>query len=205
MRPARGGLRIDTGFFRTGVRPISEDIGLGGVDGFNAPLSIAVQQNSDAQAAVNGLFMTPTLRNVEFTGPYFHNGGQATLEQVVDFYNRGGDFPQGPPAPGIRRLNLSPDDRAALVEFMKSLSDDRVRFERAPFDHPELCVPVGADTSHTSPDPRFALSAVEKWAGIPSVGKNGNTVPLQTFEELSQGIGADGSRAHSLTDACAIP
>ena len=34
----------------------------------------------------------PTLRNVELTGPFFHNGGQATLEQVVEFYNRGGDF-----------------------------------------------------------------------------------------------------------------
>ena len=92
---------------------------------------------------MSGVFKTPTLRNVEFTGPFFHNGGEATLEQVIDFYSRGGDFPGGNVGRGIRQINLSADDRAALAAFMKSLSDDRVRFERAPFDHPELCVPVG--------------------------------------------------------------
>jgi len=44
------------------------------------------------RVAVDGAFKTPGLRNVELTAPYFHNGGQLTLEQVVDFYNRGGDF-----------------------------------------------------------------------------------------------------------------
>ena len=43
--------------------------------------------------AVRGAFKVPTLRNVELTGPYMHNGGMATLEQVVEFYNRGGNFP----------------------------------------------------------------------------------------------------------------
>jgi cytochrome c peroxidase len=199
------GLSVDTGFFRTGVRPVAEDIGLGGVDTFGIPFSIAVQQSTGAQPPVNGVFMTPGLRNAEFTGPYFHDGGQATLEQVVDFYSRGGDFPAGGTGPGIRRLNLSPDDRAALTAFLKSLTDDRVRFERAPFDHPELCVPIGSDVAQTSSDPRFPLSAVDKWAGIPPVGANGNPVPLQTFDELLQGIGTDGSRAHTLADSCAIP
>jgi hypothetical protein len=140
---------------------------------------------------------------VEFTGPYFHDGGQSTLEQVIDFYARGGDFPAGGPGPGVRRLNLSPDDRAAVTAFLKSLSDDRVRFEQAPFDHPELCVPTGGDTANA--DPRFPLSAMDRWAGIPRVGRNGNAVPLQTFDELLQGIGTDGSRAHTLADACAVP
>ena len=110
---------------------------------------------------------------------------------------------------GIRSINLSADNRAALVAFMKSLSDDRVRFERAPFDHPELCVPVGQvefanALQPASTDPRFPLSSADKWAGIPAVGRNGNTVPLQTFDELLRGIGADGSRAHTLMDACSI-
>src|SRR5947209_281454 len=143
--PGRGN-GVDPGFFRTGVRPAAEDSGLGGADDFGNPFPLAVAQNPGAIAVVNGAFRTPGLRNVEFTGPYFHNGGQATLEQVVDFYSRGGDFPAGGAGPGIRRLNLSPDDRAALTAFLKSLSDDRVRFEQAPFDHPELCVPVGGDT-----------------------------------------------------------
>lgn len=210
------GLGVDTGFFRTGVRPVTEDSGLGGLDQFGNPFSIAVQQNSNAQAAVNGAFMAPTLRNSEFTGPYFHNGGQATLAEVVDFYSRGGDFPVGGNGPQtihsqtiqsqtIHPLNLNQNDRAALAAFLMSLSDDRVRFEQAPFDHPELCVAIGADTAHPSSDPHFPLSASDLWAGIPMVGSGGNPVPLQTFDELLQGIGMDGSRSHTLTDACNIP
>jgi len=200
----RNGVGPDTGFFRTGVRPIAEDLGLGADNDLGTPLSLAVAQSGAPRQIVNGLFKVPGLRGVEFTGPYFHNGGQATLEHVVDFYSRAGDFPgDGNIGPGIRRLNLSPDDRAALVAFLKSLSDDRVRFERAPFDHPELCVPVGQEMA-PPPDARFALSAADKWALIPGVGRGGNPVPLQTFEELLLGIGGDGSRAHSLTEACSI-
>ena len=189
---------VDTGFFRTGVRPIADDSGLGGTDDFGNPFALATTP------LVNGTFRAPGLRNVEFTGPYFHNGGQATLEQVVDFYSRGSDFPDGGVGPDIRPLGLSATERASLVAFLKSLSDDRVRFERAPFDHPELCVPVGHDMS-TAGDAALPMSAADKWAGVPAVGKSGNTVPLQTFEELLQGIGNDGSRAHTLTDACGIP
>jgi cytochrome c peroxidase len=194
---------VDTGFFRTGVRPIGEDSGLGGTDDFGNPFSLAVMQNASAARVANGTFRVPGLRNVEFTGPYFHNGGQATLEQVVDFYNRGSDFPDGGVGPDIRRLGLSANERATLVAFLKSLTDDRVRFERAPFDHPELCVPAAQDMS--AADPSFPMSAADRWAGIPAVGKSGNSVPLQTFEELLQGVGADGSRAHTLADACGIP
>ena len=54
-------------------------------------------------------------------------------------------------------------------------------------------------------DARYSLSAADKWAAIPVVGRDGNAVPLQTFEELLLGVGADGTRAHALTDACTIP
>ena len=196
---SRNGLSAETGFFRTGVRPISDDTGLGGTDDFGKPFSQVSAQG--VAPGTGGAFKTSGLRNIEFTGPYFHNGGQATLEQVVEFYNRGGDFPDGGNlSPDVRRLNLSAADRAALVAFLKSLSDDRVRFERAPFDHPELCVPVGHGDA--AGDDRFPLSAPDRWAAIPAVGRGGNTVPLQTFDELLQGIGVDGSRAHNLRDAC---
>jgi cytochrome c peroxidase len=211
MQPAgRNGPIADTGFFRTGVRPVADDIGLGGKDDFGNPLSISAAQNPAARLNVDGTFKTPQLRNVEFTGPFFHNGGQATLEQVVEFYSRGADF-GGNLGNGIRRLNLNATDRAALVAFMKALSDDRVRYEGAPFDHPELCVPIGhveVLPSILQPqlsDPRFRLSAADKWAGIPAVGRQGNAAPLQTFDELLQGIGTDGARAHTLTDVCTVP
>ena len=199
---ARGAVRgrggVDTGFFRTGVRPAAEDTGINGTDDFGRPFSIV-----GAPALVDGAFKTPSLRNVEFTGPYFHNGGAATLEQVVEFYNRGGDFPQGNLGPDVRPLGLSESDRAAVVAFLKSLSDDRVRFERAPFDHPELCV-AAANTAAPAESGLFPLSAGDQWAGIPAVGRGGNAAPLQTFDELLQGIGADGSRAHTLTEPCGI-
>jgi hypothetical protein len=191
----RGGPNGDTGYRAIGVRPAAEDSGLAGTDAFGNPLSLA-RRESPNSGGVNGAFKVPGVRNVEFTGPYFHNGGQATLEQLVEFYNRGGDFQNGQ----IRGRNLSQNDRAALVEFLKSLSDDRVRYERAPFDHPELCVPTGhlraAGAGQQAPD---------RWAAVPAVGGGGNSAPLQTFEELLRGIGSDGSRAHALTDACSIP
>jgi cytochrome c peroxidase len=186
-------LFVDAGFFRTGVRPASEDPGLGATDDFSAPLSLAARSGS-APLGVDGAFRIPGLRNVEFTGPYFHSGGQATLEQVVDFYARGADFPGSPGLPlEIAPVPLTATDRKDLVAFLKSLSDDRVRFERAPFDHPELCVSLGYE------------GTAERWAGIPAAGRTGNSVPLQTFEELLNDAGADGTRAHTLTDACRIP
>ena len=90
-----------------------------------------------------GKFKTPTLRNVELSGPYFHNGRYLTLRQVVEFYNRGGDVANPQKSSQVRPLNLSETDKANLVEFMLSLTDERVRFERAPFDHPSLDVPNG--------------------------------------------------------------
>ncbi len=101
--------------------------------------------------AVDGAFKTPGLRNVELTGPYMHNGGMATLEQVIEFYNRGGNR-RGPDGddttgfnnnlsnldPDITRLELTDTEKAELVAFLKALTDDRVRCEKAPFDHPAL-------------------------------------------------------------------
>ncbi|HEY2106402.1 MAG TPA: hypothetical protein VGH29_11490, partial [Candidatus Binataceae bacterium] len=194
----------DSGFFHTGVRPAADDPGLDALDDFGMPLSLAAR-SSTQRLAIDGAFKVPGLRNVELTGPYFQNGGQATLEQVVDFYARGGDFPDSPDLPvEIIAVPLTASDRADLVAFLKSLSDDRVRFERAPFDHPEICVPTGYPDA-PSVDPAFPLSLLDRWAGVPAVGRNGNPVPLQSFEELLRGVGADGSRAHTLKDRCTIP
>src|SRR5262249_42196124 len=124
------------GFDRTGVSPISDDIGFGFVDSFGISLF-------SPPSLAEGTFQVKGFRNVELTGPYFHNGSQATLEQVVDFYNRHGDFPEGGLGSGVESFRMSDGDKAALLAFMKALTDDRVRYERAPFDHPELCVSSG--------------------------------------------------------------
>jgi hypothetical protein len=184
---------------------------LNGADPSGRAFSLAAQRRPANIAAVQGHFKTATLRNVELTGPYFHNGGQATLEQVIDSYARGGDFAGANLGRGIRARALNTADRQALVAFLNSLTDDRVRYERAPFDHPEICVPTGHEEDTfgvlrlAGGDPRYPLSAMDRWAGIPAVGRNGNTAPLQTFADLLAGVDADGSREHTVTGACAIP
>jgi cytochrome c peroxidase len=176
------GGRGNRAFQRTGVRPANEDAGSGG-----------------------GNFKSIGLRNLEFTGPYFHNGGAATIEQAVEFYARGGDFN---PTNNVRAFNTSAAQRDSLAAFLRNaVTDERVRFERAPFDHPELCVPVG----HVEPAPGmltpgapgpFRASAAERWRLVPAVGAGGNQVPLRTFEEMIRGMGGNGARAHALDEAC---
>ena len=96
---------------------------------------------------VAGTFKVPGLRNVELTGPYFHNGGKSTLRQAMDLYDDGGNFANLTLAPLIRPLGLTSDQINALVAFLLGFTDDRVRFQSAPFDHPELVVPAGQNAS----------------------------------------------------------
>lgn len=110
-------------FFNIGVRPTNEDLGRFVVTG---------------QPQHRGAFKIPSLRNVGLRAPYFHNGGMRSLEDVVDFYNRGGDFRQNQ-TPLIRPLGLGPPQRADLVAFLRNaLTDPRVANELPPFDRPTL-------------------------------------------------------------------
>ena len=196
----------DTGFARIGVRPIAEDGGIAGNDGFGNPLS-NVKALFPNETGFLGAVKVPSLRNTEFTGPYFHNGGMATLEQVVDFYSRGGDFPtDGTTHSAISPKGFSASEQAALVAFLKALSDDRVRYQRAPFDHPQLCVANGAMTPiqlTTNGGTRFTNEAKDNFVEIPAVGAAGGA-PLQTFAELIGAAPASGPRANDLTKSCNI-
>ncbi|MEO5915055.1 MAG: cytochrome c peroxidase [Luteolibacter sp.] len=89
-----------------------------------------------------GLFKVPSLRNIALTAPYMHDGRFATLEQVVEFYNSGvvahpnlsvplragpPPGPGQPPPPAVPlRLNLTAGQKAALVDFLKTLTDTAV-------------------------------------------------------------------------------
>lgn len=300
-----GGIALyDSGFYNIGVRPTSEDQGLGANDAYGFPLSftrnakkhtndistyyVYAEPNisslspdpfetnsflyagnigcinwnpdtswygllcdidpviSDERDAVDGAFKTSSLRNVELTGPYFHNGGQATLEQVVQFYNRGGDRKDSfqidpncggplmtsdiygnsviagdpitglvddsafvssgygnnsniapdmagtkerlikvcdPTQPPLEALNLTNSDVSDLVAFMKTLTDERVRYEKAPFDHPSLVIPNG----HVGNE-KIVVSnpAVDQVIVLPAVGAAGRKPkglsPLKSFE-----------------------
>ena len=68
-----------------------------------------------------GSFMTPTLRELNFTAPYMHNGMIKTLKDVVEFYNKGGGNDVNKD-PRIKPLGLSKEERANLVSFLETLS-----------------------------------------------------------------------------------
>src|SRR5205085_5954661 len=89
------------------------DKGLGGITGL---------------AGDEGKFKVPSLRNIELTAPYMHDGRFATLEEVVEFYNSGvvNNPNLSPPLRtpnGALRLNLTSGQKAALVAFLKTLTD----------------------------------------------------------------------------------
>jgi cytochrome c peroxidase len=75
-------------------------------------------------------FLVPSLRNVASTSPYMHDGGLATLTEVLDFYDQGGG--RGVSGVDVKRLHwhirplgLSDDERAAVVLFLGTLTDER--------------------------------------------------------------------------------
>ncbi|MGZ8955951.1 MAG: cytochrome-c peroxidase, partial [Methylovulum sp.] len=71
-------------------------------------------------------YKTPSLRNVSLTGPYMHNGAFATLQQVVEFYNRGGIANENLD-PLIKPLNLTALEIDDLTAFLESLTGDNVK------------------------------------------------------------------------------
>lgn len=69
-----------------------------------------------------GKFRTPSLRNLSYTAPYMHDGSFATLEEVVDYFDKGGaDHPLKHPA--IRPLGLSSKEKQVLIAFLRALDD----------------------------------------------------------------------------------
>ena len=77
-----------------------------------------------------GAFKTPTLRNISQTGLYMHDGSQATLEEVVDWYAKGG-HPNPYLSDKIKKLDLTAQDKKDLVEFMKALTGPFPEMETA--------------------------------------------------------------------------
>ncbi|MFT4032889.1 MAG: cytochrome c peroxidase [Siphonobacter sp.] len=80
-----------------------------------------------SEAILEKAFKTPTLRNVAQTAPYMHNGVFKTLEEVVEFYDRGGGQGLGLDVPNqtlaAEPLQLTVEEKADLVSFMKTLTD----------------------------------------------------------------------------------
>ena len=201
LMPMEQGLAFyDEGFYNIGVRPTTEDPGVGGAHPLLGPWSYSRQEQAgrnpdphdvvtaDRRVAVDGAFKAPTLRNVELTGPYMHNGSMKSLTEVVQFYARGSDFRESnlkdldSDVNGVPSLQGNPDAIAAVVEFLEHLTDPRVKHQRAPFDHPELVLPNG----HLAVTAGVAL---DQLLLLPATGKDGGS-PLTSFESvLTNGLG----------------
>jgi len=220
----RKGDLIDEGFNNIGVRPTLEDLGVGGNDPFGNALGYArqtqlglydnpnipgIEEEMTADLGNDGAFKIPSLRNIALTAPYFHNGGESTLEDVIDFYFRGGNFrtfdeglshpiigysadrTEESPITGLGILTgdlldsgpgLDDADKASLVAFLKALTDERVLYRKAPFDHPQLFVPAGHVGDNISVDVDENGQAKDILVEIPAVGAEGGD-PLPTFYE----------------------
>ena len=101
----------DSGFHNIGVKqhgPLTEDLG---------------RYNVSKDEFDKGAFKTPGLRSVSQSPPYMHDGSEATLKDVIDFYNRGGDVAKNRTSL-ITPLNLSEQEVQELVEFMKALDGE---------------------------------------------------------------------------------
>ena len=176
---------FDTGFMNIGVRRTADDVGNGGKDPFNNSLSIAVL-TGQPNLAVDGSFKVPSLRNVALTAPYFHNGGELTLMDVVNAYNRGMNFTNAQQHPFIKPLGLSTSDKQALVAFLtNALTDPRVRAQSAPFDHPQLFIPNG-HVGNQSAIQADGIRAKDAWVELPATGAGGGA-PLQLFPIATNG------------------
>ncbi len=229
----------DTGFYHIGIRPTSEDAGLAGTDPVaGLPLSnseylrqnvcnggfetvIVPGRRGDGIApsplscnddiARGGFFKVPQLRNVALTAPYFHNGGQLTLEQVVEYYNRGGDFNTFSEVkymdPDVEILGLTLQDKEDLVDFLRNaLTDQRTVKQSAPFDHPQLFTPNGhaadANGYPVMNDPQHPGEAMTNLMEIPAVGATGGA-PLPTF--LQNVLGTSAAPASTISTTTPTP
>lgn len=119
-----GALLSDDRFHYIGVRPQAADPGRFAVSG---------------RAADLGAMRSPSLRGVELSAPYMADGRFATLEEVIEFYDRGGDFSAANLAPAIRPLNLTVQQKSDLAAFLRRpLTDPRLLDASGPFEHPSL-------------------------------------------------------------------
>jgi cytochrome c peroxidase len=101
-----------------------------------------------------GAFKTPSVRDIEKTAPYMHDGSLATLEEVVEHYDKGGN-PNPALDKDMKKLNLTAQEKADLVAFMKALTGETKKLD-------ELLPTLPPGPDGKTVDPRPALGAPSK-------------------------------------------
>jgi len=170
-----GNIFTDDRFHYIGVRPNTEDVG---------------RYAFTTNPADLGAMRTPGLRNVGLRAPYMHTGRLRSLEDVVAFYNRGGDFAGTNKDPLIRPLNLTPAQQSNLVAFLRgALTDPRVAAGSGPFERPLL----------STESSRFVRSETNGVAGtggaVPRIGIVAPAVAGNTAFSVGVSAALGGSQA----------
>ena len=182
FEPLIGGLPVNGISCKPPITPDVFNINVNFVDVAGNPL---IMTPILSPARTDGSFKTPSLRNVELTAPYFHNGSAKTIQEALQVYNNGGLFAANPNHhPEIIPLGFNGVDITDVTNFLLTLTDPRVKFERAPFDHPALSVPNGHKVPFVST--ASVGNADDVLLNVPSVGNAGlGTAPLGFVQRLA--------------------
>ena len=124
-------------FEATGVERLSTGPGVT-VEALN-PLSVT--PNDEAEPDI-GQFKSSHLLNLTLTAPYFHDGSAETLEDMLDFYVRGGDFNLDNVDSHVRPLDATRKEYKRVLRMMRNLTDPRIEAGDYPFAHPSLGIPL---------------------------------------------------------------
>jgi cytochrome c peroxidase len=92
--------------------------------GMDAPEPDKGRYNATKKDEDTGAFMTPTLRDIAKSAPYFHDGSVATLEDAVDLMLNGGKPNQYLDKKNLEKRTITPEQRRDLLEFLRSLTVD---------------------------------------------------------------------------------
>jgi cytochrome c peroxidase len=108
-----GPVFTDSGFHNIGVKPAG-------------PLKVDLGRYNESKDDFDkGAFKTPGLRDITKSAPYMHNGTEATLQDVIEFYDRGGDVKENL-SPFITPLELTRQEKKDMVEFLKALDGEPI-------------------------------------------------------------------------------
>lgn len=172
------------------------DTGLNGSNYFNGPHNIGLEEASTdpgvgglpgAPSETIGLFKTPSLKNVEFTAPYMHDGRFESLDSVIDFYSEGlqlhpnsafnpysptteSIYSNNPPLPPqASGFGFTETEKEALIAFLKTLSDDSIisdeKFSDPEWDGPSNGIDALGASVLVYPNPSHDMLYLEQNIG----------------------------------------
>ena len=151
-------------FAVTGVAPLAEDPGVTVAD-----LNLASTVPNDEADPDVGYFKSSHLFNLPLTAPYFHDGSEITIPDMLDFYIRGGNHDLDELSSQVRKLDASKRERRLVIKMMERLTDPRIAKGKGPYAHPSLPLPLADGSTillRASDDPAAVADTEGLGAGL---------------------------------------